>query len=170
MKQYLETGQIVNIHGIAGEFKVKPWSNSPEYLLQFKRFYLSPEGDKRIDCERVRVHKEMVLIKAAGIDTPEAAQKLRGNIIYIDRDDTSLNEDEYFIQDLLGLLVYDVDSGECLGRLTDISQTGANDVWHVERGGKTYLVPAIEGVILEVDIEAKRAVIRPLKGIFDDED
>lgn len=170
MKQYLETGQIVNVHGIAGEFKVKPWSNSPEYLMQFKRFYLSPDGEERIDCERVRVHKEMVLIKAAGVNTPEAAQKLRGKIIYIDRDDVKLDEDEYFIQDLLGLLVYDADSGECLGKLTDISQTGANDVWRVERRGKTYLVPAIEGVVLDVDIVGKRAVIRPLKGIFDNED
>ena len=64
MKKYLETGQIVNVHGIAGEFKVKPWSNGPEYLTQFKRFYLSPDGEGRLDCERVRVHKGMVLIKA----------------------------------------------------------------------------------------------------------
>lgn len=170
MKQYLETGQIVNVHGIAGEFKVKPWSNGPEYLTQFKRFYLSPDGEGRLDCERVRVHKEMVLVKVSGINTPEAAQKLRGKIIYIDRDDAELEDGEYFIQDLLGILVYDVDSGACLGKLTDISQTGANDVWHIERSGKTYLVPAIDEVVLDIDIEAKRAVIRPLKGIFDDED
>ena len=118
----------------------------------------------------VRVHKEMVLVKVSGINTPEAAQKLRGKIIYIDRDDAELEDGEYFIQDLLGILVYDVDSGACLGKLTDISQTGANDVWHIERGGKTYLVPAIDEVVLDIDIEAKRAVIRPLKGIFDDED
>ena len=170
MKKYLETGQIVNGHGIAGEFKVKPWSNGPEYLTQFKSFYLLPDGGERIDCRRVRVHKGMVLIKAAGIDTPEAAQRLRGRVLYIDRDDARLDDGEYFIQDLLGLLVYDADSGDCLGRLVDISQTGANDVWHIERGGKTYLVPAIDDVVLNIDLGENRAVIRPLKGIFDDED
>ncbi|MBQ2135832.1 MAG: hypothetical protein II201_03000, partial [Clostridia bacterium] len=64
----------------------------------------------------------------------------------------------------------DADTGECLGTVTDVSKTGANDVWHIEKNGAEYLVPAIDSVIVSVDVQNEKAIIRPLKGIFDNED
>lgn len=170
LKKYIDAGKIVNIHGIAGEIKVQPWSDSPEFLKNFKKFYISPDGGRAFDCQRCRVHKDMLLIKLAGVDTAEQAEKMRGKILYIDRADTDLPEGEYFVQDLIGCEVFDEESGGILGTLVDIMQTGANDVWHIEAGGRVYLVPAIADVIRDVHPEEKMAVIRPLKGIFDDED
>ena len=94
---------------------------------------------------------------------------MRNSVIYIDRADVKLPEGRYFITDLLGCQVFDADSGEELGKITDVSETGANDVWHITRNGKEYLVPAIDEVIISVDTENEKIVIRPIKGIFSDE-
>ena len=71
---------------------------------------------------------------------------------------------------LIGITVTDADSGVVLGEISDVSQTGANDVWHIKKDGREYLIPAIDDVLVKVDIDSETAVIRPLKGIFDDED
>ena len=105
-----------------------------------------------------------------GVDSIESAEKLRGSVLFIKRSDVSLPEGQYFIDDIIGCEVFDVLSGEKLGVISDVSPTGANDVWHIKRGDKEYLVPAIDEVIVSVDIESSQVVIRPLKGIFDDED
>lgn len=110
----------------------------------------------------------MVLIKLKGVDTPEAANALRNNIIYIDRGDVSLEEGAYFIQDLIGLTVKDADSGVIYGEVKDVLQTGANDVYEISGNGRTYLVPAIKQVIIKTDIENSVILIRPLEGLFDE--
>jgi 16S rRNA processing protein RimM len=112
----------------------------------------------------------MVILKVKGIDTVEAAEGLRDKIIYLNRDDLNLNEGQYLIADLLGCKVFHSETKEQLGVLTDVSKTGANDVWHVEKEGKEYLVPAIPPVIDSVDVEQEEIVITPLKGIFEDAD
>ena len=100
----------------------------------------------------------------------EQAESLRGKILYISRDDITLPDGRYFIDDLIGCGVFDADSGENYGEISDVSQTGANDVWHIKSGEKEYLLPAIDEVIVSVDPENERLEIRPMKGIFDDED
>ncbi|MCI8361087.1 MAG: 16S rRNA processing protein RimM [Clostridiales bacterium] len=169
-KPYLETGRIVGTHGVRGELRVQPWSDNPAFLTGFDGFYLDGRGEKRLEAERVRPHGNVVLLKARGVDTIEEAEKLRGKVLYIDRSAVRLEEGRYFIQDLIGCKVVDADSGETLGSLSDVSETGANDVWHVKREGEEYLVPAIPDVIVEVDLDKEIIVLRPLKGIFDHAD
>ena len=91
-------------------------------------------------------------------------------MLYIDRNDIKLPKGHYFIADLIGCNVFDADNNEALGVITEVSETGANDVWHILKDGKEYLVPAIPPVIVKVDTENDTVIIRPLKGIFDDED
>ena len=82
-----------------------------------------------------------------------------------------MEEGTYFVQDLLGLEVFDADTGTRYGEISDVTQTGANDVYHIRgENGKEVLIPAIADVVLETDVENGRMVIRPLKGLFDDED
>ena len=169
-KPYLETGRIVGTHGVRGELRVQPWSDNPTFLTGFDVFYLDGRGEKRLEAERVRPHGNVVLLKARGVDTIEEAEKLRGRVLYIDREAVRLEEGRYFVQDLIGCRVVDADSGETLGSLSDVSETGANDVWHVKREGKEYLVPAIPDVIVKVDLDQEEIVLRPLKGIFDHAD
>lgn len=169
-KPYLETGRIVGTHGVRGEMRVQPWSDDPSFLTGFKVFYLDGRGENRLEAEKVRPHGNVVLLKARGVDAIEEAEKLRGKVLYIDRADIRLEEGRHFIQDLIGCSVTDADTGETLGTLTDVSETGANDVWHVKREGREYLVPAIPDVIVKVDVDKEEIVLRPLKGIFDDAD
>ncbi len=170
IKKYLETGKIVGTHGIRGMVRVQAWSDSGEFLTEFKRFFLSPDGEKELKAQKIQPHGGVVLITFKGVDTVEQAESLRGKILYISRDDISLPDGRYFIDDLLGCEVFDADSGEKYGEISEVSQTGANDVWHIKSGDKEYLLPAIDEVIVTVDPENERLEIRPMKGIFDDED
>lgn len=170
MKQYLETGRIVGTHGVRGMVRVQPWCDSPEFLKDFKYFYLDAEGKNRLKAEKIQPHGAVTLIAFGGIDSIEKAEALRGKTIYISRADADLPEGRYFIDDLIGCTVTDADTGAELGVIYEVSATGANDVWHIVSGGKEYLVPAVEEVIVSVDIENRSAVLRPMKGIFDDED
>ena len=104
-KEYLEAGKIVNTHGIKGEVKIMPYTDFPELLCEFDRLFLDK---KEIFIERSRVAKNMVIAKIEGIDTPEQAEKLRNKILYMHRDDLELDDDTYFIQDLIGIEVKDV--------------------------------------------------------------
>ena len=169
-KQYLETGKIVTTHGIKGEVKVYPWCDTPEFLLDFDVFYLN-KGKTPIEVEDCRIHKNMAILKLKGVDTVEDAVKYRNQVLYVDRDEIFLEEGEYFVQDLIGLRVLDADSGKEYGKIVDVSETGANDVYHIAfADGSIKLIPAIKDVVIHTDIEAGVMEIRPLRGLFDDED
>lgn len=167
MKDFLETGKIVNIHGLKGEVKIMPWSDDAEFICGFDTLYCG-KNKEAYKIEFSRIHKNMVLAKFAGIDTPEAANALRNSIIYIDRDDVELDDGTFFIADLIGLTVKDADSGKEYGIVKDIFQTGANDVYEIKKDDKTYYIPAIPDVIINTDIENKTIFIRPLEGLFDE--
>ena len=169
-KQYLEIGQIVTTHGIAGEVRVKPWCDAPELLCAFDRLFFDG-GRQAVFIERARVHKNVVVLKLQGVNTMDDAQKLRNRILFAAREDFELEEGTYFIQDLLGLEVLDADSGKRYGIISDVTPTGANDVYHIKgEDGKEVLIPAIADVVLETDVDGGVMRIRPLKGLFDDED
>lgn len=168
-KRFLECGKIVATHGLRGEVKVLPWCDGPEALLPFGTLYLDG-GKTPLSVEKSRTAKGTVLMKFRGYDSPEAAQPLRGRVLYLDREDDSLEEGQYYIQDLLGLSVVDADTGAVYGALSDVTETGANDVYHIAfPDGKTRLIPAIPQVIREIDIDGGRMAIRPLEGLFDDD-
>ncbi|MBP0963103.1 MAG: 16S rRNA processing protein RimM [Oscillospiraceae bacterium] len=159
---------MVTTHGIRGEVKVEPWCDGPEFLLDFDTFYLGRER-RPMQVEKSRVHGNMVLIKLKGLDTPEEATKLRGTVIYIDRDDVELEEGEYFIQDIIGLEVVDADDGHTYGKLVDVTENGANQVYHIRFDDeKVQLIPAIPQVVIAIKLEEGRMEIRPLPGLFDD--
>ena len=168
MKKYIETGKIVGTHGINGMVRVQPWSDSSEFLCSFKYFYLDKNGKNKLQVVSAKPHGNIVLLSLNGIGSIEDAETLRGKTLYINREDVILPEGRYFISDLLGCEVFDADTDELLGTLNDVSETGANDVWHITKNSNEYLVPAIDEVIVSVDTENQKIVIRPMKGIFDD--
>lgn len=167
MQKYLEIGKIVTTHGIKGEVKIQPWCDSPEVLCEFDTLY-NKDGSKTYSI-KARPHGNMVIAKIDGIDTVEDANALRNRILYIDRDDCELPEGTYFVADLLGLDVFD-EEGKFYGKLTDVTSAGgANDVYELNNNGKLYYIPAIPSVILKTDIEAKKMVIYPMEGLFDED-
>lgn len=167
---YLEVGQIVGTHGIAGEMRVQPWCDSPDFLTKFKTLYTDKNGENAVKVKSSRVHKNIVLIKLPGITTIEQAERMRGKVLYISRKDANIADGEWFIQELIGCTVFDADTGKDYGILSDVSKTGANDVWHIKKDGKEYLLPAINDIIANVDVANEKVEIHSIiKGIFDDE-
>lgn len=170
LNQYLEAGKIVGTHGVKGELRVQPWCDSAEFLAGFRTLY-AEKGAQRLEVVSARVHKTLLLLKLKGIDTPEQGDAARGKILYIDRGDVSLADGQYFIQDLISLDVFDADSFIYYGKLTEVMRTGANDVYQItSESKKNYLIPAIPDVIQEINLTDGKMLIRPMKGIFDDED
>ena len=170
LKQSIEAGKITGTHGIRGEMRLDTWSDSPDFMTGFKTLYLNADGTEKWAKVTCRPHKNVAIVKVGGIDTIEQAEKFRGKIVYISRKDAKLPKDKYFVQDLLGCTVFDADDGKVYGEISDVSKTGANDVWHIKNGEKEYLIPVIDDVIINVDVANDKIEIRPLKGIFDDED
>ncbi len=169
IKDYLEIGKITSTHGIKGEMRVQPWCDSPEYMKKFKTLYLDKKGEKPISVSS-RPNGNMVIMKAAGVDTVEEAARYRDKILYMKRADAKLPEGTWFIQELIDCTVIDADDeSKTYGVISDVSQTGANDVWHIKQGDKEYLIPAIPSVVISTDVVGGVIKIRPLKGIFDDE-
>ena len=169
-KQFLDSGKIVGTHGIKGEVRIEPWCDSPEFLCAFKKLYLDENGQTFIEVKS-RPHKNITLAKIKGVDTIEAAEKFRGKIVYINREDITHDEGVNFVQDLIGIEVKDAENGTVYGKITDVLRTGANDVYEItDSNNKKYLAPVIDEVVEEINVDGGFVLIRPMKGIFDDED
>ena len=169
LKRYLECGKIVSTHGLRGEVRVQPWCDGPDFLLGFATLYFE-RGVKPLPVEGARVHKNVLILKLKGVDDIDTAAALRGKTLYLDRQDAPMEEGEHFVQDLLGLRVLDADTGREYGKLTDVLFTGANDVYELSgKQGEKKLVPAIPDVVLKTDTESGVMLIRPLRGLFEDE-
>ncbi len=165
-KEFLEAGKIVTTHGIRGEVKIMPYTDTPELLAEFDRLFIGKDR-KELLIEHSRVFKNMVIAKIEGVDTPEDAEKLRNKLLFMHRDDLELDDDTYFIQDLIGMEVRDADSGFVYGKIDDVMQTGANDVYVIKGSDREYLVPAIADVIVSTDIDSDIMTIRQMEGLFD---
>ena len=167
---FLEAGRVVGTHGVRGELRVEPWCDSARFLTGFSEFYWDG-GREKVKVVSSRPHKSLLLLKLEGVDTVEAADALRGRVLWLARKDAALPEGRYFVQDILGLSAVDADSGRVYGKVTDVFPTGANDVYQVTDGdGKEYLVPAIRDVVVRVDPDDGVLELRPMRGIFDDAD
>ena len=168
-REFLEAGQIVGTHGVRGELRVQPWCDSPEVFARLRTLYMDEQGTKPVKV-RSRAHKHMALTLIEGIDTVEAAAALRGRVLWLHRKDLKLPKGTYFVQDLIGCRVIDADTGEDYGPLTDVSNTGANDIYHLDHHGRELLIPAIPDIVIRVQPDKDTVAIRPMKGLFDDAD
>ena len=169
MKQeYFEIGQIVNHFGIKGMVKVNPFTDDISKFENLNSVLVEKNG-KLVDIqiEEVKYSKNQVLLKLKGIDTVEEAEKYRGCYIKIARKDTKkLPKDTYFIADLIGLTVY-TDENILLGKVEDIYNSGANDIYVIKSDdGKQILLPAIKEVIKQIDLEQEKIMVHLIKGLI----
>lgn len=169
MKQFLEIAKITSVHGIRGEVRCQYYCDTAEVLCDFDELYFD-KGANPVHVTRAYPHKNVVIMKLEGIDTVEQAQPLIGKMLYLNREDAELDEDLFFIQDIIGLTVKDADTGEVYGKITEVYQNGAADVFSIKKpDGRELMFPNISEVVLSTDIENGEMIIRPLKGLFDDE-
>lgn len=163
MHSRFEIGKIVNTFGIKGEVKVLPYTENIEQFKKIKKIYIS---NKEVKLQSVKYHKNTVILKLEGVDDMTSAENLRGSIIEIERSKEKLPKDTYYIADLIGLDVY-TDEGNLLGKLEDIYNTGANDIYTVRtEDDKQILLPSIKEVIKEIDMENKKIIVHILKGLI----
>lgn len=160
----LRAGKIVNTHSLRGEVRIYPYCDDAEFLCEFDVLYVD---GREMEVVSSRVHKGQALVKFDGINDINHAEALVGAIVCIDRDDVELEEGRYFIEDIKGCLVYDIDTEECYGKVINVIQTGANDVFEVSKDGKVVLIPKIDDIVKDIDIDEKRIVIKPMKGLFE---
>ena len=168
MTKYLEIGQIVNTFGIKGMVKVKPFTDNIERFDELEKVYIeNKKGKKEYEIEEVKYHKNMVLIKFKGIENPEDANLLRESYLLVDRaNEKPLEEGTYYIVDMIGLDVY-TDENELLGKLEDIFNTGSNDIYVVKNElGKQILLPAIDEVLKEIDMDNKKVIVHLIPGLI----
>ncbi len=168
-KMILEAGRIVGVHGVRGEVRLQPWCDSARQLTAIHTFYWDERGNDSFEG-RARAHKNIALLTVRGVETAQGAEALRGRTVYVRREDLPLPAGRYFICDLLGLSVVDDASGEEYGTLCDVSETGANNVYHVRTPKGEVLLPAVPEIVKKVDIDGGQVRITPIKGLFDDED
>ena len=168
MKTYLEIGRITSPHGVRGEVKVEVWSDSPEALTKLKQVSFFPDGHDPVRVLSARPQQARLLLSLDGIGTMDEANALRGKVLWAHRDQIKKPAGSYFIDDLIGLAVVDVDTGKVYGTLTEVSGlAGRNDVYTVKNGDAETLIPAIPEVVVRTDIEGGKLFIRPLEGLFD---
>ena len=170
MEDLLKVGVITTTHGVRGEVKVFPTTDDPKRFKKLKDVILYT-GKEKLDMEiaSVKFFKNMVILKFKGIDDINEVMKFKKAEIYVTRENAvPLGKDEYFIADLLGMDVTS-DEGEALGTITDVLQTGANDVYVIQKEGKAdLLVPAIFECIREVDVQNKTMMVHLLPGLRDE--
>lgn len=167
MEKYFEIGQIVNTSGLKGILKIKPFTDDIKKFSNLKTIYIKTKsGLTEFKIEQVRYVKNMVMLKLAGIDTVEEAEKYRNLYIKILRDqEEELEEGSYYVVDILGCKV-NTDANQELGKIVDVFQTGSNDVYVVkDEQGKQILLPAIKQVIKNVDIKNKIITVHLLEGL-----
>ena len=169
MEEFLRVGVITAPHGVRGDVKVFPTTDDVNRFKKLKNVLLDLGKEKReLEIEQVKFYKNLVLLKFKGIDNINDVEPWRKKDLLITRKQAvPLGEDENFIVDLIGLTVR-TDEGEVLGSLKDVLQTGANDVYCVEReSGKEVLLPAIKDCVLKVDLEKKEILVHVLPGLLD---
>lgn len=164
--EILEVGKVVNTHGIRGELKIQPWVDDPAVFDELEYIYI---GGEKYNITRSRFHKTCEIVAVEGIDNINEAEKLKNKIATVERECLGeLPDGTYYIADILGLSVI-CDDGRDLGKITQVISTGSNDVYQVESPGKKpVLLPVIDDVVKEVNINEGIVKVTLIPGLIDE--
>lgn len=165
----LEVGKIINTHGLRGEVKVAAWTDTPDVFEDLSTVYIKNKNEyASLTVGSVKYQKNNLIVKFRELSDINEAEPLKNSVLYAERSELGeLEEGVYYIADLIGITVKK-DSGEVIGKIKDVMQTGANDIYVVARKDmKDLLIPVLPDVVLSVDIEAKEAVVHLLEGLED---
>jgi len=167
MLEYLSIGQIVNVHSFKGEVKVYPLTDDITRFKDLKMVYVEENNQLvRYEIEGIKFLSNTVVVKLKGVDTEEAANRLRNFYMKVDRKSAvKLPKGSYFICDLIDLEVFD-EKGLLLGTIKDVLQTGSNDVYVVQNSGKDLLIPALREVVREIDLNNRKIVVQLPEGLI----
>ena len=168
---HLAIGKIVKAWGIKGKVKILSYAESSSIFREQKELYIrGRSGRQRLCLESVDEHKKGILLKFKGRNRIEDVEGLVGLTLYVDKNNLPPPEEgEHYWHELIGMTV-ETDSGKSLGKLTNIIATGSNDVYVVRKGAREWLIPAIQEVIREINVEQQLMIISPMEGILTEND
>ncbi|TCK98305.1 16S rRNA processing protein RimM [Natranaerovirga hydrolytica] len=169
MTEFFQIGIITNTHGIKGELKVLPTTDDPERFELLDWVIVDNKKENiELQIEKVRYFKKQVILKFKAYDSINHVEKFKNAIIKIPRElALPLEEDEYYISDLIGLEVF-TDQEEKLGHLKDVIKTGSNEVYIIQtKDDKEILLPAIKECILDINLKDKKIKVHLMKGLVD---
>lgn len=164
LSEFIEIGRITNTHGIRGEMKVEFWCDSPDDFMSLKSLYLQSGEELKISC--CRPANKFAVVLFCGVSSPEAGARLKGRTVYAKREDIPLDNGSYFLSDLVGLPVYNVESGEKLGVVSDILEKPASFVYTVKTQNGEFMIPAVDEFIKKVDIN-EGVYIKVIPGLIE---
>lgn len=166
VEKYITIGKILNTQGHKGAVRVLPLTDYPERFKKMKRVKVFVKDSRReYSIEKSYPYKSFIIIKFKEVASMKEAEELKGGFLEITREElVPLSGDRFYIFDIVGLKIYD-GSGKYLGEIAEVLQTGANDVYVVETGGKPLLVPALKQVVKKVDLEGRRMVVELPEGL-----
>lgn len=168
MEDLLKVGVITTTHGVRGEVKVYPTTDEPERFLELDYVLLDTGRElRKLEIKNVKFFKNLVILKFKRVDNINDIEKYKGRDLWIPREEgQELEEDEYYIADLLGMSVV-LEDGQEFGTLKDVMETGANDVYIIDSAEHgEVLLPAIKECILDVDLEKNVMTIHLMKGLI----
>ena len=165
--RYIECGKIVNTHGCRGGLKAESWCNSEEDLAALKKLYIkNGEVYTEHKVTKASVLKQFVILEFADLNDMDAAMLLKNKILYAAKEDFQLEDGEFFLADMIGLDVIDVDTNLVYGKLCEIINRGASDIYVVKTEQGERMIPAVDEFIISIDIE-KGIFVRPIEGMLD---
>ena len=167
MKEYLECGKIINKRGIGGELKLECYCDSTSSIDGAKKLYGDDNGTTSFDVVSIKNYKGFLYIKLAGIDSAEKADELRNKVLYVSRNDVKKSKESVFIADLIGLDVIDVDNGTVYGKITDVTNYGASDIYSVKSKSGVHMLPAVKDIVIKIDLNSG-VYVKPIPGLFDE--
>ena len=165
--EFPECGKIVNTHGCHGGAKVETWCDSPEVFAAFSAVYLKEgESYRAVALKKVSLAgRHYVYAQLEGVDTMEAADALRNTVLYARRADLHIPEGALLVAELIGLPVFDEQSGERLGTVKDVIHPGATDIYVIDTPKGEAMVPVVAEFVKRVDMEGG-VVLSPIEGMF----
>ena len=165
--QFLECGKIINTHGVRGGLKLESWCDTPQDLASLKKVYLKNGAEyKCYKVKKASVFKQFVLFELDGINDIDTAMALKNRVVFADREDISIDEDAFFLADIIGLDVIDIATGEKIGTLSDVLNLGASDLYEINTKNGKKLIPAVDEFIKEIDLE-KGIFVSLIEGLLD---
>ena len=165
--RFIECGKVINTHGCHGGLKLESWCNSPEDLAALERLYFK-KGADYIESRvlRASVYKQFAVVVLNNVNSMDEALALKGATVYAQRDDFELEEGEYFITDLTGLDVIDANNGTIYGKLLEVVNRGASDIYVINTPNGERMIPVVPEFVDRVDIE-KGIFVTPIEGMLD---
>lgn len=168
-KQYLECAIIINTHGVRGDVKLESLCDSPEVLASLERVFVLENGKYReIEVKHASIFKQFVLATLEGVDDMDKAAAMKGTTLYASRDDFQLEEGDYFIADLIGLSVIDNVDGKVYGKIKDVINRGASDIYVVTTPAGERMMPVVEEFVKRVDLESG-VYVETIPGLLTDD-